>query len=106
MTASQPVPDDNLQEAVGRILNPERLLPGEDPDTTDLEEAERWLAAYDELLGFKHDVVGEAEAKSDELSEVVQPEAQADLALLHAERERLERRYDFWRSRVKELAAG
>ena len=81
----------------------DRLLEGEDPDTTDPEEAERWLAAYGELLGFKHDVVGQAESSAEGLPERAMPEAEADLTLLRSERERLQRRYDFWRKRTDEL---
>ena len=85
------------------MADADRLLEGEDPDTTDPEEAERWLAAYGELLGFKHDVVGQAEASAEGLPDRAKPEAEADLTVLHSERERLQRRYDFWQKRTDEL---
>lgn len=95
--------DDELHEAVDKIIDEDRLLPGEDPETTEPEDAEHWLAAYGELLGFKHRVVGEAKAGSSRLSDDAKDEAGADLTLLQAERERLKRRYEFWKSRLEEL---
>jgi hypothetical protein len=94
---------DDVREAVERIVDPDRLLEGEDPDTTDPEEAERWVAAYAELLGFKHEVVDQAEASAEGLTDRSRPEAETDLALLRSERERLRRRYEFWRKRAGEL---
>ncbi len=92
-----------VQDAVERMADRERLLEGEDPDTTDPEEAQRWLTAYSELLGFKHDVVGQAEASAKGLPDRAKPEAEADLTLLRSERERLHRRYEYWQKRAAEL---
>ena len=85
------------------MADPDRLLEGEDPDTTDPEEVERWVGAYAELLGFKHDVVGRAETSAERLPAPAKPEAEADLTLLRTERERLKRRYEFWQKRSAEL---
>lgn len=97
------VQPNDVQEAVERMADPDRLLDGEDPDTTDPEEAERWVAAYAELLGFKKDVVDQAETSAAGLPDPAKPEAEADLTLLRSERERLHRRYRFWQRRTDEL---
>lgn len=98
------MPDDEVRDAVDKVADPNRLLEGEDPETTDAREALRWLSAYAELLEFKQNVVGEAEASAGELSQRAQQEAEADLTLLNAERERLKQRYAFWKARVVELS--
>ena len=88
------------------ILDEDRLLEGENPDTRELEDAEHWLRVYSELLGFKTNVVQEARASAAELPKDAKPEARADLTVLSAEQRRLERRHGFWAARVGELRAG
>jgi hypothetical protein len=97
------VEPDDVQDAVERMADPDRLLEGEDPETTDPEEAERWVGTYGELLGFKHDVVGQAEASAEGLPELAKPEADADQTLFRSEHERLHRRYEFWQKRSAQL---
>jgi hypothetical protein len=97
------VETDDAQEAVERMADADRLLEGEDPKTTDPAEAERWVGAYAELLGFKHDVVGQAEASAKSLPDRAKPEADVDLTVLRSEQERLRHRYEFWRKRAAEL---
>jgi len=48
-------------------------------------------------------VVGEAESSAVDLPADAQPEADADLTILEAERQRLRRRYGFWQARVAQL---
>ena len=96
--------DEELREAVDKITDRDRLLEGEDPETTSRAEAVHWLWVYAELLGFKRDVTEQAETKGSALPPVALEEVNADLTLLDAQRQRLERRYRFWRSRVEELA--
>lgn len=85
------------------MLDPDRLLEGEDPTTTFLDDAKHWAHVYKELLEFKQNVAGKAEKAADDLPDAAQPEAEADLTILEAERERLERRYQFWQNRLGEL---
>lgn len=89
------------------LTDPDRLLEGEDPGTTDIADAEHWLGVYAELLGFKNRLVREAETGSDNLSDdASQEEALKDLSLLDKEKQRLARRYIYWRQRAEELRAG
>ena len=96
---------DDAQDALEKVTDPDRLLEGEDPTTTLLDDVKHWLHVYKELLEFKQNVVGEAMTSADDLPEAAQPEADADLTILAAERERLERRYQFWQTRLGELRA-
>ena len=96
--------DEELREAVDKIVDQDRLLDGEDPGTTNRTEAVHWLWVYAELLGFKRDVVDEAETKGSSLPPAALEEVSTDMKLLEAERQRLERRYKFWRSRVEALS--
>ena len=96
---------DETQDALDRVTDPDRLLEGEDSDTTYLDDAQHWVHVYRELLGFKRGVVDEAVAGAADLPADAAPEADADLTILKAERQRLERRLRFWESRVKQLTA-
>jgi len=93
----------DARDALDKVRDPDRLLEGEDPDSPHLDDAEHWLHVYGELIGFKEDVVGEAASSAAVLPDDAQPEAQADLTILAAERQRLEGRYRFWQARVGEL---
>jgi hypothetical protein len=95
--------NDDAQDALDKVMDPDRLLDGEDPSTTFLDDAKHWVHVYGELLEFKQNVVGEAETSADDLPDAAQPEADADLTILEAERQRLERRYQFWQTRLGEL---
>jgi hypothetical protein len=96
--------DDELQQAVDKIVDPERLLEGEDPATTSRVDAVHWLWVYAELLGFKRNVVNETKSSAAVLPPAALPEADVDLKLLDAERRRLRVRYEFWSRRVAELS--
>ncbi len=93
----------NEQEEAGSAPEADRLLDGENPETRELEDAEHWLGAYAELLGFKQRLIREAETGSEELSASPQEEVERDLSFLEGEKQRLTRRYLFWRDRVDEL---
>ena len=97
--------EEEVREAVDKMVDRERLLEGEDPRTTNRAEAVHWMWVYAELLGFKRDVVNHAQTKGSALPAAAIEEVDADLTLLDAERRRLERRYRFWSARVEELSA-
>lgn len=94
------------EDKADELTDQDRLMEGEDPGTTDLVDAEHWLGTYAELLGFKDRLVGEAEAGRVELSDASQEEVLRDVSLLDQERQRLARRYEYWRARVQELRRG
>jgi hypothetical protein len=96
--------DEEYKDLV-KIRDPNRLLEGEDPDSTHLDDAKHWVAVYGELLGFKESVVEQAASSAEHLPEDAQPEAGADLTILEAERQRLERRYRFWQGRLAQLGS-
>jgi hypothetical protein len=96
--------DDAYRDLV-KVRDPNRLLEGEDSDSTHLDDAKHWVAVYGELLGFKETVVETAASSAVHLPEDAQPEAGADLTILEAERQRLERRYRFWQARLAQLGS-
>ena len=91
-------------EAAEKAVDTDRLLDGEDPESTVLEDAEHWVAVYEELTSFKGDVLGTTREHTEAMGRDATAEVLAtDLPLLRAEAERLHRRLAFWRRRAEEL---
>jgi hypothetical protein len=99
---------DELQEraehAADKVADPDRLLPGEEPATTNLDDIDHWLSVYSELLGFKQRLVDTTEQAAAELdhSDAQAEVADTDLTLLEGERKRLWRRLRYWQRRKQE----
>jgi CO/xanthine dehydrogenase Mo-binding subunit len=91
-------------QAAQKQVDPDRLLPGEDPTTPHPEEAQHWTSVYGELVSFKERIVNTARQAVSEAwqQEVSRELAATDLVALEAELARLRRRLEFWRQRVEE----
>ena len=83
------------QKAALDAVEPERLLDGEDEDTSYLDDAVHWTKVYMELLDFKRSLLAVAEdgvtAMHDDAGSEVKD---TDLKVLKAEAARFERRLD------------
>jgi hypothetical protein len=98
-------PTDKSAEDGSRSADPERLLPGENPETDHLEDASHWMAVYQELLDFKVDlmtVAGEAQRTSRQPA-VIKELGATDVPILERERQRFEHRLAIWTDRYQEL---
>ena len=83
----------------------DRLMRGENPDTTYLEDAEHWAGVYRELLAFKHDLLDFTKERIGRMRPPASNElATTDLVILEAEHQRLRSRFDFWERRLRDLA--
>jgi len=91
-------------QAADKVADPDRLLPGEEPATSNLEDIDHWLSVYSELLGLKERLVDTTERAASELDEGdAQTEVAAtDLTLLEGERRRLWKRLRYWQRRKRE----
>lgn len=92
------------QKALEQVQK-DRLLDGEDPGTTYVEDAAHWVTVYSELLLFKERLVDAAQNGLLQMTDALaRTEAtEVDLPVLLAERERLRKRLDFWKERQREL---
>jgi hypothetical protein len=94
------------RQAALEAVEPERLLDGEDEDTTYLDDAVHWAEVYLELLDFKRSLLAVAEEHVALMHDDAGLEVEeTDLKVLKAEAARFERRLDFWRGRIVELQA-
>ena len=98
----KPEPEEIAARKAG---DEERLMRGENPDTTYLEDAEHWAGVYRELLAFKQDLLDFTKERIARMKPPASNElATTDLVILEAEHERLRSRFDFWEQRRRELA--
>jgi len=97
------VSDDSERaaEIIRRAADPDRRLPGEDPERSDAEDARHWVHVYDELLHFKHEAIDLAEHNARELPEPAGVEIGMDVEVMRIQAERLHKRAQYWRSRVE-----
>jgi DNA-binding response OmpR family regulator len=87
--------------------DPERLIEGENPDTTHVEDARRWLVVYSELLAFKETVLVRTRTAVVGLHpESAQEISRTDLHVLESERDRFRARLEYWRRRLTDLGGG
>ncbi|MDQ6845974.1 MAG: hypothetical protein M3019_00070 [Candidatus Dormibacteraeota bacterium] len=95
---------DQAEEAAEKAVDADRLLEGENPDSTYLEDATHWVTVYSELLAVKRDLVGVSESRLPDLPTEARHEvATTDLVVLDAEMKRFSQRLAFWRQRCVDL---
>ena len=96
--------DEYIEQAAEDAVDEERLLDGEDPATTYLDDATHWMTVYGELLGVKRDLLRVIEERIGSLNEATRREvAKTDLVVLDAEMRRFAERHSFWTRRCEEL---
>jgi hypothetical protein len=84
-------------------IDPERLLPGEDPSHSEPGDPEHWVEVYTQLLVTKHQLVRNLREMMERQSDDVRDELErADVKLLELQIQRFERRRDLWRSKLTE----
>lgn len=101
-----PVPGEvEAQNAALDAVEPERLLDGEDEQTTYADDAVHWTKVYRELLEFKNSLLNVAEESVASMGDDAGSEVRdTDLKVLKAEAARFERRLSFWQLRTDELS--
>jgi hypothetical protein len=87
-------------------VDDQRLLPGEDPAATHPDDAVHWAQVYRELTEFKNRAMDRIVIDAVGLGDVARREVEStDLVVLRAERDRFQKRAEFWRDRYRKLAA-
>ena len=95
-------PEERAADKAGDL---DRLMPGEDPTTTYIDDALHWLGVYGELLEFKRSLIKFTKQNVATLSEPASDEvATTDMVMMAAELERLQARHDFWEGRRRDLS--
>jgi len=82
-----------------RIIDFNRLLEGENRDTYDADDIRHWRAVYTDLVRFKEELLSQTRDHIERVPETKKELAGVDIPFLEAERQRLRRGLDFWKSR-------
>jgi DNA-binding response OmpR family regulator len=94
-------------EAAANAADAQRLIEGEDPQTMHAEDAQRWLVIYSELFAYKETVLARTQAAMATMRpETISEIERTDVVIMHRERDRVRRRMEFWRQRLRELGGG
>jgi hypothetical protein len=82
----------------------DRLMYGENTATRSYEDVIHWITAYTELLAFKDRLLIDMERGIELLSKPAELEIrELDVTLIVKQRERYNRRLDYWRGRQTEM---
>jgi hypothetical protein len=81
-------------------LDPDALLPGEDPESLDRADAVRWLRVYRDLIELTTVLLERTESALKSMAGDAIREAGVDQRRLRMQRARYEARYEFWARRV------
>ncbi|MDQ6919644.1 MAG: hypothetical protein M3Z98_09840 [Candidatus Dormibacteraeota bacterium] len=93
------------EKAAKDSVDPGRLLPGEDPKAAHPDDALHWAQVYRELTEFKNRAIDRITIDAVGLGDTARQEVRAtDLVVLRAERDRFQKRADFWRDRYRVIA--
>ncbi len=97
--------DEEAQRAAEQAVDEDRLLPGEDPQSSYVDDALHWSAVYAELLQGKSAMLAAlidrvAQAREDIARQEL---GETDVVVLRHELQRLQTRLDFWAKRRLEL---
>jgi hypothetical protein len=89
-----------------QAVDPDRLLDGEDPETTHVDDAEHWVSVYRDLVKSKQELIGVTEHRMNQVAEdAAQELGHTDLEILEREHSRFRRRLSFWEARLAHLTA-
>ena len=92
------------EEAAYDQVADKRLLPGEDSSSQYPDDALHWASVYRELWDFKNRAIDRMVIDAVGMGEVARQEIEkTDLVVLRAERDRFQRRAQFWRERYRKL---
>jgi len=90
-----------------RLGDPGYRLSGENPATASLDQARGWADTYDQLIGFKRELIGLCHRYAEQAEpQVGRAIRETDVVLLETQISRFELRRDYWKIRVAEMQGG
>ena len=91
----------NSDELRREAARPDRLIEGEDPDSTDRSAVEHWLLVYGQLLKTKSGLLADLRLDMTTMDPDARDEmVKTDEALLQAQVSRFQLRITFWENRL------
>ena len=99
---------DEAEEAARQAASSDRLMPGEAEaiESGREDDARHWLTVYEELFGFKQNLLSALVEQRDRIHADGMAEVENDEILLTREADRLSRRLEFWRRELAQRRSG
>jgi hypothetical protein len=82
-----------------RMLDFNRLMEGEQRDTTNPDDIDHWHLVYSELLMFKQRLIDQTREQIEKHPQTAPELGGHDLPFLESELQRLRRGFEFWQGR-------
>jgi len=89
-------------EFIQRIVDFDRLMEGENRDSSDPDDIEHWCAVHAEMIRFKEGLLGQTRQEVKKVPEMSRELDGNDIPFLEAELRRLRRGLAFWEARRAE----
>src|SRR2546430_9703451 len=89
-----------------RIVNFDRLMEGENRDSSDPDDVEHWCAVYAEMIRFKEGLLGQTRQEIKKVPETRKELDGNDIPFLEAELRRLRSGLAFWEARRRGRTKG
>ena len=86
-----------MAEALGQVVPERKLMPGENPGSQYLADADHWISVYEELLAFDKELLQSLRRQLG--NDGNGSELKIDLEKLNSRLSHLEEGLDFWRQR-------
>src|SRR2546426_6666634 len=87
---------------VQRIINFDRLMEGENRDTSDPDDIEHWCAVYAEMIRFKESLLSQTRQEIEKVPFFFKQKTAYEIPFLEAELRRLRSGLAFWEARRAE----
>jgi hypothetical protein len=88
-----------------RLNDPGYRLHGENPATATVDQARRWAATYDKLIGLKRELLDLCQRYADQAEpDVARAIRETDVIMLEIQVSRFAQKRDFWQIRATELS--
>ena len=94
-----------LPSEITWVTDPEMLLPGEDPASSEIRDALHWSNVYGDLIGMTSALLERSEPTVRDMHQDAATEAGGTQRVLRAQRQQYQARYDFWRDRATALSS-
>jgi len=94
-----------MTEFLQRLTDPGYRLQGENPATATLDDAHRWVRAYDDMVRFKRGLIDMCHRYAEQSDpEVARAIRETDVIMLETQLSRFEQKRDYWKIRAAEMS--
>lgn len=91
------------RSAAGAARGDPNLMQGEDPRSRNPSDARTWIRVYEQLIDFKHRLLGDIDRELERMPEPLHAIVRDDMAIIQEQLDRYQGRAEYWYARQLEL---